>query len=403
MTTGEVIRRIRKSLGMTQSELGAVLGYTQPAISQLEHDGAAVHDVRVLRRVAKALQVPLAILVVESNEEADVNRRNFLRTGAIGAGATVGAGAMQRTNTEVSAAGAGRIGAADIAEIQRSVSQLHELDLIVGGDRLCYLAAGQTRYVQQLLDGGSYSDDAGRVLASTAAEMMTAAGWVHYEAGHLDQARRYYADAAQAATTADDGIAGSHALLNAGVLNYQEKARHREGIHLVEAAQSAASRRGGPRLRALGAIREAEASGAAGDRAAMTKAINRAYHAYESGHGYDPGWVFLPPAELHGLTGMAYMQVGDHRRATSHLQTAIDESVSWPRERAHWRIRSAENLVKAGEIAEGCSMLTTNFHEFDGLTSTRLWWALGSIERAVRPHLGVPEVREFLGMVAEKV
>ena len=73
MTTGETIRRIRISIGMTQADLGALLHFTQPAISQLEHDGPASYDLRVLRRVAIALQVPLAILAAESDEEASTS------------------------------------------------------------------------------------------------------------------------------------------------------------------------------------------------------------------------------------------------------------------------------------------------------------------------------------------
>src|SRR5690242_17561349 len=104
MSTGEVIRRIRKSIGMTQSELAALIHVTQPGISQLEHDGPAVHDVRTLRRVARALGVPLDILVVEDEEEAAVKRREFFRVGALGAGsmAVVGAGTSRAATDSAS-------------------------------------------------------------------------------------------------------------------------------------------------------------------------------------------------------------------------------------------------------------------------------------------------------------
>ncbi|WP_083880481.1 helix-turn-helix domain-containing protein [Nocardia araoensis] len=213
MTTGEVIRRIRKSVGMTQTELGALINFSQPAVSGLERGGPASHDVRVLRLVARALGVPLAILVVESDREADVDRRNFFK-----AGASVSAGsAMMSVSAPANAvsASAGKVGASDVEAIIESVNQIHELDLVVGGDRLCRVAANQVRYVEQLLDQGSYTEAVGRSLTSAAAEMMTAAGWVHYDAGRLDDARRYYADAANAANAAGDGIAAAHALANA--------------------------------------------------------------------------------------------------------------------------------------------------------------------------------------------
>ncbi len=409
MTTGEVIRRIRKSLGMTQTELGTILGYTQPVISQLEHDGAAIHDVRVLRRIAKALHVPLAILVVESDEEADVNRRNFLRASALGAGTAVTAGAAGHAATATSSTGSVQVGAADVAEIAASTSQIHELDLLVGGDRLCRVAANEVRYVEQLLKTASYSEAVGRQLTSAAAEMMTASGWVHFDAGRLDQARRYYAEAAQTATVAGDGIAASHALLNASMQSFQggfgpskptKEARPRDGANLADAAQTAARRDGGPRLRALGAIYEAGAHSATGDKSAMVNAISRAHRAYESGRGHDPDWVYLPPVALAGMTGWSYMRIGDHRTATSYLQEAVDGTASWPRENVGWRIKLAENDIQGGDIAKGCHLLTDHFDQINSMTSTRLRATIQSIAQDVRPHRAVPEVREFLELVA---
>jgi hypothetical protein len=399
ITTGEVIRRIRKSSGMTQRELGALLGYTQPAISQLEHNGPAVHDVRVLRRVARALQIPLAILVVESNQEADVDRRNFFKAGALGgAGAAMTASA---TSAHAASASGVKVGASDVADINASVNQIHKLDLIVGGDRLCQTAVNEVRYVERLLGSGSYTEEVGRALTSAGAEMMTAAGWVHYDAGRMDDARRYYADAAQAAAAAHDEIAASHALINASIVAFREGDRPRDGANLAQAAQRAALRRGGPRLRALCAIREAEAQGSLGDKTALAGAVSRAHRSYESTRGHDPDWVYLPEAEFSGLTGLAYMRLGDYQEAATHLQAAIDSSVAWPREHMHWQVHLAQNLVAAGDVAAACSLLVKNLNQFNGVASTRLQNCIASIARDVQAHSKVPEVREFLGARAE--
>ncbi|MBF6172102.1 helix-turn-helix domain-containing protein [Nocardia blacklockiae] len=392
---------------MTQAELGAVLGYTQPVISQLEHDGAAIHDVRVLRRIAKALHVPLAILVVESDEEADVNRRNFLRATALGAGTVGVAGTTGRAAT--APIGSVHVGAAEVAEITASTSQIHELDLLVGGDRLCRLAANEVRYVEQLLDCGTYTEAVGQTLTSAAAEMMTAAGWVHFDAGHLNRARHYYAEAAQTAAAANDGIAASHALLNASMQSFQggfgpskpsKEARPVHGVNLAGAAQNAARRDGGPRLRAVGAIYEAGAHSVTGDRSAMVNAISRAHRAYESGRGHDPDWVHLPPSALAGMTGWSYMRIGDHRTATAYLQEAVDGTASWPRENVGWRIKLAENNIQAGDISAGCQLLTDHFAQINSMTSTRLQATIESIVQDVRSYPAVPEVREFLELVA---
>ncbi len=404
MTTGEVIRRIRKSIGMTQTELGALINFSQPAVSGLERGGPASHDVRVLRLVARALGVPLAILVVESDQEADVDRRNFFRAGVLG---SAGAAMMSATAPANAASASGvKVGASDVAALNESVNQIHELDLVVGGDRLCRVAVNQVRYVEQLLNHGSYTEEIGRALTSACAEMMTAAGWVHYDAGRLDDARRFYADAAHAANAAGDGIAAAHALGNASCLMVSgpgEMRGHPLAVQYAQAASQAALRDGGPKLRALMAIREAEAQAARGDKAAMTAAISRAYRAHESTRGHDPDWVFLPEAELSFITGKARMRVGEHDAATIHIQAAIDSSSAWPRERAAWQLNLARNLVDAGDLAQACALLTDNFDTISSLASTRLHQRIDSIASLVRTHAAIPEVREFLARRAARV
>jgi len=407
MTTGEVIRRIRKSIGMTQAELGTLLHLTQPAVSQLEHDGAAVHDVRTLRRVARALGVPLAILVVDSNEEADVKRREFFKTGALGAG---GLAAVATGASVAGAASAGtsgfKVGATDVVALSDSVNQIHELDLVIGGDRLRQLAAGQVRYAQHLLNVGNYSDAVGQQLASTSAEMMTAAGWVHYDSGDADSAGRYYAEAAQTATAANDGIAAAHALGNASHLMVNRLGSNSTGdqqaVQYAQAASRAALSKGGPKLRALMALREAEAHGARGDSMEMDKAISRAFRAYESTRGFDPDWVYLPEAEMSGVSGKAYMRLGEQGAAATHLQNAIDSSSAWPRERASWQLHLAHNLIEGGDIGQACGLLTDTFSVISALASARLQRRLNEIAATVRPYAKVPEAREFLGVWAAR-
>ncbi|WP_327100306.1 helix-turn-helix domain-containing protein [Nocardia vinacea] len=411
MTTGEVIRRIRKSIGMTQNELGELINFSQPAISGLERGGPAAYDIRVLRHVARALQVPLAILVVESDEEADVDRRNFFRAGALG---SAGAAMIAATGSiHAGSASAVKVGASDVAGISDSINEIHELDLLVGGDRLCVLAAGQVRYVKQLLDAGTFTENVGRQLATATAEMMTAAGWVHYDADRRDDARGFYADAVHTANEAGDGIAAAHALMNASIIDLDtaglvqgaasgHQPRPQKAAHLAQAAQNAARRNGGPKVRALGALREAQAQGVI-DKTAMHKAIARAHRAYESGRGYDPDWVYLPEAEMNGLSGIAYMFAGQYPQAEEALQAAIDASAEWPRERTGWQLYLAHTFIEAGDPAKACSLLTDNFSTIGTVASTRLQRKLDTIAAAVQPHAAVPEVKTFLGMRASRV
>ncbi|MFD4404358.1 hypothetical protein ACFWPH_16530 [Nocardia sp. NPDC058499] len=244
-------------------------------------------------------------------------------------------------------------------------------------------------------------------MTSAAAEMMTAAGWVHYDAGRLDDARRYYADAAQAATAVDDGIAVAHALGNASSLltewNGGTAAGTRQAVQYAQAASRAALSHGGPKLRSLMAIREADALGMPdprGNRSAVTDALSRAYRAYESNRGFDPEWVYLPDVLLSGMTGTMQMYLGEHRSASEQIRAAIDGSSAWPREQAEWHVQLGRNLVQAGDIAEGCQVLTDHYDAISQIGSTRVHQKLDTVAAAVRVHAKVPEVREFLGLLA---
>ncbi|WP_405137658.1 helix-turn-helix domain-containing protein [Nocardia sp. NBC_01388] len=395
LTTGGTIRRMRKAIGMTQAELGTLIHFTQPAVSQLEHDGPAVYDVRVLRRVARALQVPLATLLTEPDDGADMNRRQFFKTGAAGTAFLSG----RRGNSDVAVSRGTQVGRADIERITKSVNQIHELQLIVGGDRLCDVAANEVYYVEQLLDLGSYTDTVGRSLTASAAGVMTAAGWVHYDAGRWNDARRYYADAAQAATASGDSIAAAHAWINACLLSFREGSRPKEGVQLAEAAQLAARRAGGPKLRALAAIREAEAHSVIGDRAATVAAVNRAHRAFDSTGGQDPDYlVNMSEAQLSGLTGLTFMSLGEHRGAATYIRAAIDGAAAYPRERTAWQIRLAQNSIQAAEIADGCDILSNHFEAMTKVASARLRAALSGIVDELRLYSSVPEAENFLGM-----
>jgi hypothetical protein len=268
------------------------------------------------------------------------------------------------------------------------------------------------RYVKQLLDSGTYTENVGLRLATATAEMMTAAGWVHYDADRRDDARSFYADAVHTANEAGDGIAAAHALMNASIIDLDagglvqgasaaHQPRPQKAAHLAQAAQNAARRNGGPKVRALAALREAQAQGVI-DKTAMSKAIGRAHRAYESGRGYDPDWVYLPEAEMNGLSGIAYMFSSQYPQAEELLQAAIGASAEWPRERTAWQLYLAHTYIEADDPAKACSLLTDNFNTISAVASTRLQRKLDTIATAVRPNAAVPEVKQFLEMRAAR-
>ncbi|MGV9925495.1 hypothetical protein [Nocardia rhamnosiphila] len=87
--------------------------------------------------------------------------------------------------------------------------------------------------------------------------------------------------------------------------------------------------------------------------------------------------------------------------ASAQIRAAIDGSAAWPREQAEWQVQLGRNMVRGGEIAEGCHVLAENFGGIQQIASTRVHRKLEAVAAVVRSHSRVPEVREFLGVLAE--
>ena len=67
---GDKIRALRKRRGLSQEQLGELVGFSQSKISKIEHgDWDSLSD---LRLIAKALEVPIEELVREEAESSDV-------------------------------------------------------------------------------------------------------------------------------------------------------------------------------------------------------------------------------------------------------------------------------------------------------------------------------------------
>jgi transcriptional regulator with XRE-family HTH domain len=57
-TLGRVLVAYRAATGLTQLELGDLLGFTQPYLSRLERGDRTIGDVATLQRIAARLGIP---------------------------------------------------------------------------------------------------------------------------------------------------------------------------------------------------------------------------------------------------------------------------------------------------------------------------------------------------------
>lgn len=86
MSIGQNIKRIRKEKGLTQKELGALLGISQAAIGQFENDHSNL-QLETIKKIANALDVPLSCILpweeYKQTEEYEQNERHAQSTYAI--------------------------------------------------------------------------------------------------------------------------------------------------------------------------------------------------------------------------------------------------------------------------------------------------------------------------------
>ena len=67
---GERVRKHRRQKGLSQEQLGAMVGFSQSKISKIENgDWDSLSN---LRLIAKALEIPIEELVREEAESSDV-------------------------------------------------------------------------------------------------------------------------------------------------------------------------------------------------------------------------------------------------------------------------------------------------------------------------------------------
>ncbi|MGH3669514.1 MAG: helix-turn-helix domain-containing protein, partial [Pseudonocardiaceae bacterium] len=288
--TGTVIRLIRQARSWSQQDLADRSGYSQATISRLERGvSRATRDTTILTDLASALGVPPAVLGLLSNPDQrpildDVDRRELLG-GAAGLAVTA--------LLPQSVATPGRINAAETTQCWTALCRIEELDARQGGTVVCQMAEGMARQLQDALRRGSYLPTVGRELQRITAAAMDQAGWLAYDAGWQDRARRWWLETCHFAETVEVPDVRVSALA-AMALQTSNAGDGRETVDLIQAARKTAvhDQGGNPLLQSLLAAREAIGHAQTGDRSAATSAITQARQWLDHGRrGDEPFWL----------------------------------------------------------------------------------------------------------------
>lgn len=193
---GRVIKLARQGRGQSQSQLGTATGYSQSAISRIESGAHQAYDVRVLRAIAGALDIPQGLFGLadapydpQQQDRSPVNRRCFLL-------ATTAVAASSAIPHELEWAGEGRA-LRQITAMQRRLDG-YTPSRELAGLVVSHLRLAKARFVQA-------ADPLVRQhLAAAISEVAGFAGWLHWDMHDLGSARGYYGQAVQAARDGND-------------------------------------------------------------------------------------------------------------------------------------------------------------------------------------------------------
>lgn len=330
---------------------------------------------------------------------ADVERRRFLidSTFAIGAG-SVGAVRWLTAPAEgraPSAAGARRVGKADIAAIHEVTRSFGELDNRFGSGRV---RSSVVKYldtaVTPLLKNGSYGDKTGRQLASAAAELTRLAGWMAYDLEQHGLAQRYLIQALRLARGADDHALGGEIL--AGMAHQAVyMGQHAHALDLARAAQLSARRAGVATLLASAQVLEAHAHAGLGDSRSCGGALHEAERAFDGRKpAAEPRWLgYFDEAYLSAKFAHCFRDLGEGERTVRLARRSLDMDGRFVRGRMFNLSLLAAGLLQSGELEEGCSVALGAMTLASELQSARSRSYVADLNRRLEPYKNEVPVR----------
>jgi len=363
MDLGRMLSIIRHDAGLSQLEMGQILGWSASHVHRVEHgERQSLYDVRVLLQVCDALQMPRVVLEplwrdagAGGGDAMDMSRREFARAmlsaAALGALPAGGAGA----ETVVPA----RVDSAHVRSLRAAADRLYEDDQLVGGGALLEDAVQHLNKGRHMLNSSDFTERIGTQLMSAVGELAVCTGWLAFDSGNADVARALYLEAVALADEAGANDLGIRAREKLALLAVQTaRLSHapqtaRQALRFTARAVHAASH-AGPRVHALLLSREAVAHATLGDRDAYLRAVAGAWRELErdESDANSPVWLrFVTAGELFDAEAKGLVYLGDPSRAVNAFDRALAQTNS-PRNALIYRAQRSTAIGLSGDVTE---------------------------------------------------
>lgn len=403
--TGTLIQLVRRHRRLRQADLGNQVGLSQSAVSRLERGGTrATDDAAVLASVARVLQIPLAVLGITAGgfsdakpgntlagngREGDMQRRNLLR-GIAGITAALALPPAMTDDDPV-------IDPAHVTACQRSLDRLYSMESRMGGGHVAAVNDELIGRMQRLLTTARFTGNAKDQLSEVLAEALENAGWLAYDAGQNEVARRHWLECLH---TADIGQHPAVRTIVLASMSLQAATIGRGGEAAQLAQAAARDQAATPRVRALLAAREGLGHAVNKDRAASHRAFTTADALFDRGRSpADPAWIgFFGPADFMSHQVQAAVQLGEFPRAErTARQCASDvDAAQWERNQLLYKVRLGTILAGRGALDEAMSELTPAVSGMLTISSGRLRGRLSAAVRRISTYRGHRPAMEWV-------
>jgi len=278
------------------------------------------------------------------------------------------------------------IGDEHLGLVRSALEQLEHTDAQRGGDLICEGAAALLTQVDAWIQHGTYPSRLEGELYQVAGHLGAWAGWTAYDAERHDMAWQHYLQTLLLARTRED------LPLEARVLSYmslqsQRQGRSREAVQLAERGLRTSAGWATPRMTALLHLRCAQGYAGMQDRTSAQRHLTLAKRDFDRGpHEDDLSFLeALTSAEVAGVEGMAYVTLGEHRRAATLFQTIReDPHPAFPRNTTYYTVRLADALRRAGNPVDAFEVAAEAVPLVSAVNSTRIRRQLASLRRISR-------------------
>jgi len=403
---GNRLREYRERAGWTQAEVVAEIhrravergdpvapGLDQTAVSRHERghkrpgprNRALYCELYDVTPAALGFRVDLP---AGTRDHEDVNRRDFL-TGAAGLAASAALPAKP----------APRLGQSDLARLRQTLTDLRRLDDQHGSGAVYAMTTRTFRRLRGLVEQAQYDHAIGQGLRALVAEAASRIGWLNFDAGRHEDARRWHLEALSWAQLADADPAGAMAAM---ARLASDDRQPRQAIDLAQAAQRTAGRVETPRLRSMLAAREALGHAGAGDANSTHAALRRARAHAEAAHANDPVWLaFYGPADFAAHERGCALALGDIAAAEDAARTshALCDPIAYPRNTTLALIELADILAQRGEVEESAATATQAAIAAADIDSGRVTRELRDVAGRLEPHRDNSDVGAFLALL----